>query len=145
MRICVSACLLGQRVKYNGGDNLISGLAERLRGHEVLPVCPEVAGGLPVPRPPVELARGRVLTADGVDKTDAFHVGVEAALAALDLDGVGVDLATLQSRSPSCGVNEVYDGSFTGRLIPGQGLFAEALAARGVRIVDAAGLDTLDL
>ncbi|MDY4040542.1 MAG: DUF523 domain-containing protein [Collinsella sp.] len=145
MRICVSACLLGERVKYNGGDNLVPGLVSRLSGHEILPVCPEVAGGLSVPRPPVELARGRVRTVDGADVSAAFRAGVDAALAALDLDGTGIDLAILQSRSPTCGVNQIYDGTFTGRLIPGQGLFAAELARRGIRVVDAADLDDLEL
>lgn len=145
MRICVSACLLGERVRYDGGDSLVADLASRLRGHEVLPVCPEVAGGLPVPRPPVEIVDGRVRTADGADADDAFRAGVTAAMQALDVDGAGIDLAILQSRSPTCGVNQVYDGTFTGRLIPGRGLFADELARRGVRVVDAEDLGALAL
>lgn len=145
MRICVSACLLGERVKYNGGDNLVPDLAARLRGHDVVPVCPEVAGGLSVPRPPAELVDGRVRTRDGADVDTAFRAGVSACVAALDLDGVGLDLAILQSRSPSCGVNAIYDGSFSGRLIPGRGLFAAELVRHGVRVVDIEDLDTAGL
>lgn len=135
MRVCVSACLLGERCKYNGGSNLVEGLAERLaaEGVEVVPVCPEVAGGLPVPREPAELYRGRVVTATGEDVTAAFAQGVERCLAMLEAAG-GVDAAILQPRSPSCGVNQVYGGTFTGQLVAGSGLFAQALQARGVPV-----------
>ncbi|MDY2776780.1 MAG: DUF523 domain-containing protein [Collinsella sp.] len=133
MRVCVSACLLGERCKYNGGDNLRPGLSESLADDEVVAVCPEILGGLPVPRDPAELRGGRVVTERGEDVTDAFCDGVRRALRIIEEAG-GVDMAILQPRSPSCGVNEVYDGTFSGCLVEGSGLFACALRERGIPV-----------
>lgn len=135
MTILVSACLLGENCKYNGGNNLNARVVRYAAGHRVIPVCPEMLSGLGAPRKPVELRDGRVVTADGEDCTEAFHRGVERALAVID--GEQVDLAILQSRSPTCGVKQIYDGTFTRRKIDGQGLLARALAARGVPLMDA--------
>lgn len=132
MRICVSACLLGERCKYNGGDNGIVGLAHLFLGHEVVTVCPEVLGGLPTPRSPAELRAGRVLNTAGEDVTAPFDLGVRRALERART----CDLALLQPRSPSCGVNRIYDGTFSGTLILGSGLFARALAREGIPAFD---------
>lgn len=155
-KVIVSACLLGERCKYSGGNNacpclidMLSDLSERC-DIEIIPVCPEVAGGLSTPRPPAEIVRDdactglsgtceeRVLTRDATDVTASFHAGVaaetERVRAAIE-SGEPI-CAILQSRSPSCGVHEVYDGTFTGKLIPGMGLFARALSNAGVRVID---------
>lgn len=134
MRIAVSACLLGRRCKYNGGDNLDERLREALAGHEVVPVCPEVMGGLPTPRPRSEIRGGEVVDEFGVSVDAAFRTGAERAMAAIDEAG-GVDAAALQPRSPSCGVGEVYDGTFSGVLVPGSGVFAARLEACGVPVL----------
>ena len=133
--ILVSACLLGENCKYNGGNNRNERVLAYVEGARVIPVCPEVEGGLPCPRKPVEWVDGCVLTCDGEDCTDAFRLGVQRVLARTA--GEKIDLAILQSRSPSCGVKEIYDGTFTGVRIPGQGLLARALTELGVPLMDA--------
>ena len=134
MRILVSACLLGENCKYNGGNNRSEALLRRLQGHEVLPVCPEVLSGLGVPRPCVELRDGVAYNQYGENVDAAFRAGVEKALA--QIEGQQIDLVVLQSRSPTCGVKQIYDGTFSRHLIEGQGMLAAALTARGYRVVD---------
>ena len=134
MKILVSACLLGRDCKYNGGNNYSEKVAEYVKGHDVIPVCPEVAGGLPIPRIPCEIVGGTVTNRNGESKDREFRAGADICLKkALEEK---VDLAILQSRSPSCGVKQIYDGSFTGRLIPGKGVFAEMLSENGIKIID---------
>lgn len=134
MKIMVSACLLGQRCKYDGGDNYSEKLASFLEGHEVIPVCPEVAGGLPVPRTPCEIAGGVVINKDGENKDKEFRKGAAKCLKLAKEEQI--DLAVLQSRSPSCGVGRIYDGTFSGRLIDGNGVFASLLLENGFRAID---------
>lgn len=141
MRVLVSACLLGENCKYNGKNNRSEALLRRLQGHEVVPVCPEVLGGLGVPRPCVELRNGVAYNQYGENVDAAFHSGVEKALA--QIEGQQIDLVVLQSRSPTCGVKQIYDGSFSKKLIDGQGMLAAALSARGYRLVDVEDLDTV--
>lgn len=133
MKIAVSACLVGQNCKYNGGNNDSAPLARWLEGQEVLPVCPEILV-FPAPRPKVERRGDRVIDENGKDVTDLCRAGVEQCVARLQKEGV--ELAVLQSRSPTCGVRQIYDGTFTGRLIPGMGLFAEALTKAGIAVLD---------
>ncbi len=137
MRIAVSACLLGENCKYSGGSNLCHELVKALQGHDVIPVCPEVLGGLSVPRPPAEIVDGEVRTQAGESVDAAFRRGAERALAQIEAAGV-CDFAVLQPRSPSCGVHEVYDGTFTGTLRAGQGLFASMLLSCGIRACEPA-------
>ena len=135
MVILVSACLLGEICKYNGGNNRNERVLRYVQGHEVIPVCPEVLGGLPCPRKPVEWVGERVLTRDGDDCTENFRIGVQRAL-----EGIAdqqVDLAILQSRSPTCGVKQIYDGTFSGVRIDGQGALAKVLAAQGIPLMAA--------
>ena len=134
MIILVSACLLGQDCKYNGGNNYSEKVAEYIKGHDVIPVCPEVAGGLPIPRIPCEIVGGTVTNRNGESKDKEFRSGAEICLKKALYEKV--DLAILQSRSPSCGVKQIYDGSFSGKLIPGKGVFAELLSKHGIKIVD---------
>ena len=134
MKILVSACLLGQKCKYNGGDNYSEAVAKYVKGHEVIPVCPEVEGGLPIPRIPCEIVGGVVTNAEGISNDKEFRRGAELCLKkALEEH---VDLAILQSRSPSCGVNQIYDGTFTGKLISGKGVFARLLEENGIETID---------
>lgn len=135
MKILVSACLLGKNCKYNGGNNLNQGVLEFIEGHEVIGVCPEQLGGLSTPRLPAEIVAGVVTNKEGVSVDAQFRKGAQAALA-VALENK-VDLAILQSRSPSCGVKEIYDGSFSGKKIKGQGVFAKLLSARGIKVLDA--------
>ena len=134
MKIMVSACLLGENCKYNGGNNLNPELLRLLSGHTVIPVCPEVLGGLPVPRIPAEIAGGTVINREGISVDAAFRRGAEKALEIAAAEQP--DLIILQPRSPSCGAKQVYDGSFSGRLIPGSGVTAALLIENGFRVVD---------
>ena len=138
MRILVSACLLGENCKYSGGNNYDQTVVNFVQGHKVIPVCPEVLGGLPIPRSPAELVDGVVINKDGISVDAQFRAGAEKALAIAKQNGA--ELAILQPRSPSCGVKEIYDGSFTGKKIPGQGVFAEMLRQAGIPALDAGEL-----
>lgn len=134
MKIAVSACLLGHNCKYNGGNNRSQSVLDYVEGHEVIAVCPEVAGGLSVPRSPVELQNGKAINADGEDVTAFFRRGVEKTMAKLTEEAVA--LAILQPRSPSCGCKQIYDGTFSKVLIDGKGMFAQALADAGIPTMD---------
>ncbi|MBP5310334.1 MAG: DUF523 domain-containing protein [Lachnospiraceae bacterium] len=134
MKIMVSACLIGEKCKYNGKDNCSEKLLEYIKDHEVIAVCPEVAGGLSIPRIPCEIVNGIVINKDGENKDAEFRKGAQICLRrALDEK---IDLAILQSRSPSCAVKQIYDGSFSGKLIDGQGIFAGMLSENGIRVMD---------
>ena len=135
MKIMVSACLLGINCKYNGGNNRNEALLRRLDGHEVIPVCPEEAGGLPTPRTPAEIVNGTVINREGQNVDAAFRAGADAVLEIAKQERP--ELLILQSRSPSCGVREIYDGSFSGKLIPGQGVFAGLACKAGFAVKDA--------
>lgn len=144
-RILVSACLLGSRVRYDGGaktseDEL---LAEWQAEGRLVSFCPEVEGGLPVPRPPAEIEGGaggpavlagaaRILTPDRQDVTEFFLAGARQALAVAR--SFGVKLAILKEGSPSCGSLRIYDGTFRGRTAPGQGVTTALLEVNGVRV-----------
>lgn len=135
MKILVSACLLGKNCKYNGGNNLNQGVLGFIEGHEVIGVCPEQLGGLSTPRLPAEMVEGVVTNKEGISVDAEFRKGAQTALAAA-LEKK-VDLAILQSRSPSCGVKEIYDGSFSGKKVKGQGVFARLLTKYGIKVLDA--------
>ena len=135
MKIAVSACLLGHNCKYNGDNTRNQKVLNYIEGHEVIPVCPEVAGGLPIPRIPVELQNGRAINANGEDVTEFFQAGTEKTIARLAEEHI--DLAILQPRSPSCGCKQIYDGTFTKTLVDGKGMFAQALAEAGIPMMDA--------
>ncbi len=138
MVIGVSACLLGENCKYNGGNNYSEKTIEFIKGHEVVPVCPEVLGGLPIPRESAEIVNGVVKHKDGNSVNVEFRDGAKKSLQIL-LDK-RAELVILQSRSPSCGVNTIYDGTFSGKLIPGNGVFVELLKQNGIKVVDVADL-----
>ena len=131
-KLLISACLLGRCCKYNGGHNLHP-LAKRLgEKYELVAVCPESLGGLPISREPSERVGDRVLSKSGLDVTAAFRRGAERAVELAKK--TGAKKAVLKERSPSCGFGKIYDGSFTGTVIPGNGVAAQALAAEGVAI-----------
>ena len=135
MKIVVSACLLGENCKYSGGNNRNERLLALLSGHEVIPVCPEVLGGLPVPRVPAEIVDGVVKNRDGLSVDPEFRRGAAAALDICIREKP--DLVILQPRSPSCGVGTVYDGTFSGKLVPGNGVFAAMASENGFRTASA--------
>lgn len=148
-KILISACLLGENCKYNGGNNadaICAGeLAKLGKIYELVAVCPEYLGGLTTPREPAEIcANGRVLTKfSGRDVTDEFILG--AQICADIARKNDCEIAVLKERSPSCGSGEIYDGSFTGRIVSGDGLTAAALKKLGVRVVGESALAELNL
>ena len=151
IRVLVSACLLGEKVRYNGADAASSSrvLTDWLAEDRVVPFCPEVAGGLGVPRPPAEIrgeggravldGAARVVTQNGHDVTAAFLRGAEEALQAAVASGARV--AILKEGSPSCGSGYVYDGSFSGRRKAGLGVTAALLERHGIRVFSEGGLE----
>lgn len=136
MNILVSHCFLGEPCRYDGASRLDRQIIELHRaGHNLIPVCPEVLGGLDVPRLPAEIQPdGRVMTRDGRDVTAAYRAGAERVLEIAKENGCTV--AILKARSPSCGCGEIYDGSFTHTVISGWGITARLLEAAGLEVMD---------
>ena len=135
MRIMVSACLLGENCKYSGGNNRSEKVLEYVAGHEVIPVCPEVMGGLPTPREPAEIVNGEVINRLGMSVDREYRLGAKKTLGLAKEKQI--DLAILQPRSPSCGTKEIYDGTFSGKRIPGMGVTAALLKQNGFQVIGA--------
>ena len=131
--ILVSACLLGENCKYNGGNNRNEIVLAYLKDKDYLPVCPERAGRLPSPRPPAELQHGRVVDKVGKDVPAAFLCGAEKTLALAKKHRP--ELCLLKANSPSCGFGKIYDGTFSGRKIQGNGVTAELLLQNGFSVI----------
>jgi uncharacterized protein YbbK (DUF523 family) len=133
--IAVSACLLGHDCKYNGGSNLDEPVIRFVKGYKVIPVCPEVLGGLTTPRSPAEIQpNGRVMNRDGQDVTPFFDRGKVETLKVL-LENNCTEII-LKDGSPSCGYSQIYDGTFSYTLTPGIGITAKYLTDNGITIVD---------
>ena len=134
MKLLVSACLLGEPCRYDGKSKPCEAVL-RLRGkYELIPVCPEVLGGLPTPRVPAERQRdGRVKRADGADVSEEYAKGAAEALQIARENHCVV--AILKEKSPSCGSGRIYDGSFTRTLTDGDGVCAELLKANGIYVL----------
>jgi uncharacterized protein YbbK (DUF523 family) len=153
-KVLISACLLGVKVRYDGGDNpQESSILDRWRAEgRLVPVCPEVAGGLSVPRPPAEIQGGEgvdvltgsavVQTVQGEDVSDAFLVGAQAALALVRAHDIKV--AVLKERSPSCGSGRIYDGSFEHQQRNGDGVTTALLRQHGVAVFGESELASAD-
>lgn len=149
-KVLVSACLLGQPVRYDGRASGHPDLLQRWQAEgRVVPLCPEVAGGLPTPRPPAEIPGGqgaqvlagqaRVIAVSGEDVSEAFLAGAQLALALVRRHGIRV--AVLKSGSPSCGNRLTYDGSFSGVKVPGEGVTTALLRREGVLVFNEMELD----
>lgn len=134
MKILVSACLLGENCKYNGGNNLCPAAERFTKGREVIPVCPEMEAGYGCPRTPIEIVDGVLYDRDGNNVDAPMRRAIAGILKRLA--GQDIECAVLKSRSPTCGVRQVYDGTFTGTLTDGMGLFAQALQAAGYQVID---------
>lgn len=132
--LLVSACLLGERCRYDGQACESPGVRALGKRFELIPVCPEVLGGLAIPRLPAERRGLRVVRSDGADVSAAFRLGAERTLAVARERNVAA--AILKSRSPSCGVGRIYDGTFSGRLRDGDGITAEWLRCAGIPLFD---------
>ena len=133
----VSACLLGENVKYNGGNNLNSAVIDFLKDKEFITVCPETAGGLTSPREPSERLGDRVISRSGEDVTEPFALGAQRSLECVlsEADLNDIEGAILKANSPSCGYGFIYDGTFQGIKIPGNGVFSDMLRSRGIRVM----------
>ena len=129
----VSACLAGYPCRYDGKAKPCAQVIELVRAGKAIPVCPEQLGGLPTPRSAAEIRAGRVVDDEGTDRTEAFRRGAQAVLALAQT--YGATQALLQNRSPSCGSGWIYDGTFSKRLIPGDGVTARLLSENGIQVI----------
>lgn len=133
MKIAVSACLLGENCKYNGGNNKNEEVLALAKEHTLVAICPECFAGLPIPRVPSEIKGDKVFSKNGDDLTKQFFDGAEKALYVAEENAC--ELAILKERSPSCGFGKIYDGSFSGKIIDGNGITAQLFYDNGIRII----------
>lgn len=135
--IAVSSCLVGVKCRYDGKSVDYPEIMKLFKAGHLIPVCPEVLGGLTIPRPSCEMIKTpdsyKICTEAGEDKTEAFRTGAEKTLAVCQ--ALGIRKAILKSKSPSCGRNYIYDGTFTKNLVEGNGLTAELLIANGIEVL----------
>ena len=141
MKILVSACLLGIGCRYDGESREHPEICRLAQSHQLVPVCPEILGGLPTPRPPAQRRGDRVVTEMGQDVTAQYRRGAEQALRLARL--LGCTGAILKQKSPSCGCGLIYDGSFQGRLIPGDGVCAQLLKEHGIPVCSEENIEEL--
>ncbi len=141
MKILVSACLLGENCKYNGKNNFNSLVAELANSFEIIPICPEVFGGLTTPRLPSEINGEFVINEAGVDVTYEFNKGANLALQIALKENI--KYAILKEKSPSCGVNKIYDGNFNGTLLTGKGITCQLLEKNGIKCYNENEIDLL--
>ena len=133
-KILVSGCLLGENCKYNGGNNYNPRVVEFLKGKEVISICPEMMAGMGCPRNPIEIVDGVLTDCNGKNVDSLIRRSVMEIMERIRNEEI--QCAILQSRSPTCGVNQVYDGTFSGKLIPGSGIFAQSLMDAGYLVID---------
>ncbi len=151
-KILISACLLGYKVRYDGKDNLQTHarLQAWIKAGNVISICPEMAGGLPTPRPPAEIQQGKtakevlggqakIIAVNGDDVTAEYLAGAQQALALVQQHHILV--AILKARSPSCGSQQVYDGTFSRSLLEGMGVTTALLSQHGIRVFDETQID----
>ena len=132
-KILISACLIGLNCKYNGGNNENSKLVELMKEKDLVPICPEQLGGLKTPRVSAERKQEKVITKEGVDVTKEYQKGAEEVLNLAKK--LNIKKAILKSRSPSCGIDEIYDGTFSHTLIKRDGVTAELLKKNGIEVI----------
>ena len=144
IKVLISACLLGDNVKYSGGNNLTPELVTLLEKYNVkiVKICPECFAGLPIPRVPSEIREDKVYGKDGRDITKEFLVGAEKTYQVAK--NKEIDFAILKERSPSCGNSYIYDGSFSGKVIQGQGLTVRKLNEENIVIFSEENLEEIE-
>lgn len=128
----VSACLAGINCRYDGNSNSCEKVIEMVKNGEAIPICPEQLGGLSTPRRPVQIVNGKCISETGEDFTEAFKIGANEALKIAKL--VEANEAILKQNSPSCGSSQIYDGSFSGSKIKGQGICAKLFSDNGIHL-----------
>lgn len=141
MKILISACLMGEKCRYDGKSKPNDAVKLLKEHFELIPVCPEALGGLTVPRTPSEIVGERVLSEDGEDRTEQFIIGAQRALQIAKENGC--KYAVMKEKSPSCGSGIIHDGSFSGQLIDGWGIAAKLLRDNGIRVVGESQIDEL--
>lgn len=144
VKVLISACLLGDNVKYSGGNNLRPELIKLLEKYNVkiVKVCPECFGGLSIPRVPSEIKEDKVFSKEGKDVTEEFLKGAEKTSKIVKENQV--DFAILKERSPSCGISYIYDGSFSGKIIQGQGITVRKLNEENIKIFSEENLEEIE-
>ena len=144
IKVLVSACLLGDNVKYSGGNNLRPELIKLLEKYSVkiVKVCPECFGGLSIPRVASEIKEDKVFSKEGKDVTEEFLKGAEETSKIAKENQV--DFAILKERSPSCGISYIYDGSFSGKIIQGQGITVRKLNEENIKIFSEENLEEIE-
>lgn len=134
MYVAVSACLLGLSCRYDGKSKANNDLIKKLKNVSVLPVCPEIMGGLKTPRKPCEIYNKKVISVDGTDYTANYKRGAEEVLKLCNM--FDCRYAILKANSPSCGNRYIYDGTFSGKLTEGEGITAELLRKNGIKVLN---------
>ena len=140
-KILISACLIGDKTRYDGKSNYNPKIVDLLEKYELVPFCPEVEGGLSIPRIPSERKKDRVINKEGKDVTKYFIKGAELALNICQY--LGIRIAILKEKSPSCGVNQIYDGSFSNKLKSGSGVTTDLLKRKGIKVISEEEIDSL--
>lgn len=132
-KIAVSACLVGKNTKYDGTNNLNQAVMDYLKDKEYILICPEVQGGLPTPRIPSERVNDKVINKNNEDVTNQFVKGATEAVKMLKANSI--ELVIVKSKSPSCGYKQIYDGTFTNKIIEGNGVFTELAVKNGIKVL----------
>lgn len=140
-KILISACLIGDKVRYDGRSNYSPLIVKLLEQYELVPFCPEVEGGLTTPRNPSEIKGERVVMNNGRDVTRQFEKGAELALNICQY--LGIKIAILKDGSPSCGSKEIHDGNFSGKKIKGKGITTSLLEKKGIKVISEDEIETL--
>jgi len=140
-KILISACLIGDKTRYDGRTNYNPKVQQLMEKYELIPFCPEVEGGLKTPRDPSEIKGDKVISEKGRDVTFQYNKGAELALNICLY--LGIKTAILKEKSPSCGVKQIHDGSFTNKLIEGQGITTALLKRKGINVISEEEIDTL--
>lgn len=146
--IAVSACLCGVNCKYNGGNNFNESIYELFKEGKAVLICSEQLGGLETPRSPAEIIKGeegivRVVNKEGIDVTKEFERGAKSALEIAKEKGC--DIAILKAKSPSCGLGKVYDGTFTGKIVEGNGVTAQLFLENGIKVLNETDGEALEI
>ena len=140
-KILISACLIGDKTRYDGHSNYSPLIKELLEKYELVPFCSEVEGGLPVPRKPSERKGDKVFNIEGKDVTKNYLKGAELALNICKY--LDIKIAILKDGSPACGVHQIHDGNFSGRKIKGMGVTASLLAKNGIKVLSEDEIESL--
>lgn len=133
-KVLISACLIGENCRYDGKSKKVAEILDLAKYYDLIPICPEVSGGLKVPRSPSEIQGNKVMMKNGRDVTGNYHDGAYWAYSICSL--YHIKLAILKEKSPSCGVHYVHNGKFDGGLVEGMGITSQKLSSHGVKVIN---------